>query len=84
MHQKKLEIIKNAGEIEEIPPPRKALTKIEHVRGEMASVYRQCRAGNIDSQEAGRLTYILVSLAKLIEQDDLERRVEEMERKVRP
>ena len=84
MQPKNLEIIKVNNEIEEIPPPRKALTKIEHVRAEMASVYRQCRSGTIDSQEAGRLTYILVSLAKLIEQDDIEKRVEEMERRIFP
>ena len=61
-----------------VPPPR-ALTKLEHVRAEMAKVYRSARTGKIEAQDATRLCYILVSLAKVIEGSALESRVEALE-----
>lgn len=65
-----------------LPPlSRKALSRVEHVRAELASVYRQVRAGKLNAGEASKLTYILHTLARLIEVDDLEKRVDELERK---
>lgn len=62
------------------PISRKALSKIQHVRAELASVYRHARAGQMDTAEASRLCYILSVLAKLIESDDLERRILALEK----
>ena len=66
------------------PPPlsRKALTKIEHVRAELASLYRQARAGQVAVGDAGRLTYILTSLSRLIEGSDLETRLADLEKRL--
>ena len=42
------------------PTPAKIkLNELEDVRREMASVYREARAGRMDASEAGRLAYIL-------------------------
>ena len=65
------------------PLPRTALTKIEHIRDELARVYRHARAGKIETQEATRLTYILNILAKIIETSELEERVRMLEEKRR-
>jgi hypothetical protein len=48
----------------------------------MASVYREARGGRMDASEAGRLTYILIGIGKLIEVTDIERRLVQMEREV--
>ena len=65
------------------PTPRKIkLNRLEDVRQEMARVYREARAGTIDSSEAGRLAYILTGIGKLIEATEIEKRLSEMERKL--
>ena len=73
-------VINNDSELMDVTPPRTALTKLEHVRGEMARIYRQAKTGKIDTQDATRLAYILNSLAKIIEQADLEARIENLEK----
>ena len=78
MTQKLTVIDKDSSELEAIPP-RTALTKLEHVRDEMARVYRNARTGKIETQEATRLTYILNALAKIIESSELEERVRKLE-----
>jgi hypothetical protein len=62
-------------------PPKIKLNALEDVRREMASVYREARAGRMDTGEAGRLAYILTGIGKLIEATDIERRLVQMERK---
>lgn len=75
----KLSVIdSNSGEVD-TTPPRTALTKLEHVRDELARVYRSARTGKIETQEATRLTYILVALSKVIESSDLEQRIDALE-----
>lgn len=59
-------------------PPR-ALTKVGHVRSEMAKVYRLARTGKLGVQDASKLTYILTNIAKVIENSDLEDRVKALE-----
>ena len=61
---------------------RKALTKVEHVRAELASLYRQARAGQVAIGDAGKLTYVLTSLARLIEGSDLEARIADLENRL--
>jgi len=53
---------------------------LEDVRREMASVYREARAGRMDASEAGRLAYILTGIGKLIEATEIEKRLSQMER----
>lgn len=66
-------------------PPREgkkgaiALTKLSHVRTEVAALYREARRGQIDTQDATRLAYLLQILAKIIETGDIERRLELLE-----
>jgi hypothetical protein len=61
------------------PSPWVSLYSLEAVRREMASVYRQAKAGKIPVQDATRLVYILTAIAKVIEAGDLARRVELLE-----
>jgi hypothetical protein len=64
------------------PTPRKIkLNAQEDVKREMAKLYREARGGIIDTSEAGRLAYILSGIGKLIEATDIEKRLEQMERK---
>ncbi len=65
------------------PTPSKIkLNALEDVRREMASVYREARAGRMDASEAGRFAYILTGIGKLIEATEIEKRLSQMERKV--
>ena len=65
------------------PTPSKIkLNELEDVRREMASVYREARAGRMDASEAGRLAYILTGIGKLIEATEIEKRLSQMERKL--
>ncbi len=61
------------------PSPWVSLNSLEAVRREMASVYRQAKAGKIPVQDATRLVYILTAIGKVIEAGDLARRVELLE-----
>jgi hypothetical protein len=63
-------------------PPKIKLTELEDVRREMARVYREARGGKTDTSDAGRLTYMLVSIGKLIEASVIEKRLEQLERTV--
>lgn len=70
--------------MQETPPPlppkvRKALSKVEHCRAELAAVYREARAGRLDIANASKLGNILSLLARMIESGDVERRVEALE-----
>ena len=69
----------------ELTPPPPPLPKVvrldtlQSVRKELAKVYRDARQKRIDTVAASRLGFLLVSLAKLIEQSEIERRVETLE-----
>ena len=63
-------------------PPKIKLNALEDVRREMASVYREARGGRMDTSEAGRLAYILSSIGKLIEATEIEKRLEQLERRL--
>lgn len=56
-----------------------ALKNLSSVRSELAKIYRDCRQGILESSEGTKLTYILINLAKIIEQDDIEKRVKNLE-----
>jgi hypothetical protein len=55
------------------------LCTMNSVRQEMAKVYREARRGEKNTQEAGRLVYILSQIARIIEGSDLEQRVAKLE-----
>jgi len=78
MAQKKPALLNSDNHLN-APPPRHALTRIAHVRDELARLYRHARTGRIETSEATRLTYILATLAKIIEVSDLEKRIEKLE-----
>ena len=75
----KLTVIDNDSKEIDVTPPRTALTKLEHVRDELARVYRHARTGKIETSEGTRLTYMLIALSKIIEASDLEKRIDELE-----
>jgi BMFP domain-containing protein YqiC len=80
MTQKNTEIDKGNKEVAK-PLPRVALSKISHVRSELASVYRQAKAGKMDLPDATKFTYILQALARMIADNELEQRIEALEEK---
>jgi hypothetical protein len=60
-------------------PPRIDLKTIDDVRVEAARVYRDMRAGRIETQHGTRLVYVLGVIGKLIEAGDVEKRLEAVE-----
>lgn len=63
-----------------LPTPRRIdLANLEQVRQEMARVYRDMRAGTIESQDGTRLVYVLAQLAKLHESTEVAKRLESLE-----
>ncbi|MBZ0145041.1 MAG: hypothetical protein K8F56_15825 [Rhodocyclaceae bacterium] len=63
-----------------LPTPRRIdLATLEQVRQEMARVYRDMRAGSIESQDGTRLVYVLAQLAKLHESTEVAKRLESLE-----
>jgi len=60
-------------------PSRIDLKTIDDVRVEMARVYRDMRAGRIDTADGTKLAYVLAQLGKLIESGEIEKRLEAVE-----
>lgn len=58
---------------------RLPLKTAQHVRSELARVYRSMKHGDIDPSIGTKLTYVLVALGKMIEVGDLEKRIEALE-----
>jgi len=63
-----------------VPPRVGPLNTLSAVRRELVKIYREARQGTLASTEATRLTYILQAIGKILEQTDLEKRVEDLER----
>lgn len=64
------------------PPPsarRVRLETVDHVRVEMARVYREVRVGKLAPDVASKLFYMLGMLAKTTEVVTVERRLREIE-----
>jgi len=68
------------GEVLPPTPPKIRLCDLESTRREMAAVYRDMRAGRLDTSEGSRLVYALSQIGKLIEAAALERRIDELEK----
>lgn len=62
---------------------RLPLKTAQHVRSELARVYRSMKHGKIDPAIGTKLTYVLVALGKMIEVGDLEKRIEALENAAR-
>lgn len=60
-------------------PRRDRLASLTDVRREMSRIYRDMKHGKRPSQDGSRLVFVLTSIAKLIEQSDLEKRLESLE-----
>lgn len=63
-------------------PYRIDLKSIDDVRLESARVYRDMRTQKIPTHDGTRLVYVLAQIGKLIEQHDLERRINLLEEKL--
>jgi hypothetical protein len=55
------------------------LETVDHVRVEMARVYREVRNGKLAPELGGKLTWMLVQLARVNEVVTVERRLREIE-----
>lgn len=60
---------------------RLRLGSIREVRRELQKVYEDAKNGRMSTQDAGRLTYILQSLASMIRDSDLEERIKKLEQR---
>ncbi len=62
-----------------VASPRLKLGSVADVKRELARLYREARRGEITTQTATRLAYLLNMMAQLIESAELEKRVEAIE-----
>lgn len=64
------------------PPIRRkiVLTKIGHVRAELSRLYSEARHGDIAIADASRLAYLLATIAKVIQDGDIEARLDAIEK----
>jgi hypothetical protein len=64
------------------PTPLRKRTKladVRQIRAELSRVYRQAKAGEIDTTTATRLAYMLDLMSRMIERGELENRIELLE-----
>ena len=65
------------------PTPREIhLKTIDHVRLEMAKVYRDMKLQKIPAHDGTRLVYVLAQIGKMIEIHEIEKRVSQLEEKL--
>jgi hypothetical protein len=64
------------------PRPPGPLVTIGGVRKELAAVYRDARLNKITPGTATKLCFILGTLARVIQGDELERRLDELEKQI--
>jgi hypothetical protein len=68
--------------LEVVPTPSRIdLKSIDDIRLEMARVYREMRSNQIEAQQGTRLVYVLSAIGKLIELNDIEKRISDLEAK---
>jgi hypothetical protein len=71
--------------LEPVGTPRsiaRRLTCVREVRREMARVYAEARTGQLRTDVATRLVYILTQLSNLIRDSELEERVQQLEQEL--
>ena len=62
-------------------PPGPRLDSMAAVRRELARLYKEARAGGLDVAAASKLANLLQILGRMIEGAELEKRIEELERR---
>lgn len=67
------------GTVVSLPPRVGRLDSVHRIRREMGKIYREVRAGTLNSQESTRLVYILLSLSRMLVDSDLETRIKRLE-----
>jgi hypothetical protein len=75
-----LKALEEQGKLLTPTPPKIDLRDAHALRRELASVYRDMRAGRIETQEGTRLAYVLDLIRKAFETEDIKRRIELIER----
>ncbi|HQS03651.1 MAG TPA: hypothetical protein PK693_10800 [Halothiobacillus sp.] len=65
--------------LRELTPPRINLSSSADVRRELAKVYRDVRQGRMDASEGTKLGYLLELMRKMIETEELEKRLAKIE-----
>ncbi len=63
------------------PPRVGRLDTVGGVVAELGKIYRAARRGDIDTQDVTRLAYVLSQIRAAIESSEIERRLDELERK---
>jgi len=61
------------------PPARLTLSKVSHIRAELAKLYREARRGKVPLADATRLTFMLQVMGRLIVDHEFEKRIEALE-----
>jgi hypothetical protein len=75
-----VQLIEVAAEV--LPAPTRCnLHSIGHIRREMASVYRMAKSGELTTQDAGRLIYMLAEIRKCAEIEEIEQRLDRLEQR---
>jgi hypothetical protein len=65
------------------PPRHPVLASATDVKRELGKVYRAAKAKLIPLEEACKLTYMLVSIVKIVDSSDIERRLKALEEEER-
>lgn len=65
--------------LRELTPPRINLSSSADVRRELTKVYRDVRQGRLDPSEGTKLGYMLDLMRKMIEAEELEKRLARIE-----
>lgn len=60
-------------------PPKIDLASALDIRREMAKVYRETKAGKIDTADGAKLVYMLAQVGKMIEMHEIETRLAALE-----
>lgn len=74
-----LEAFDEQGKLLTPTPPKIDLRDAHALRRELASVYRDMRAGRIETQEGTRLAYVLDLIRKAFETENIKNRIELIE-----
>lgn len=81
--KKSVEVQAGGGNVLTLPPrPKVDLHDGHAIRRELAALYRDARAGRVDTRDATRLAYILDMLRKAYETCVLQTRLEQIEKTI--
>ena len=75
------EIVLSASRAIDLPRVRRfRVTNLQGIAREMGSVYREMRRGTLPLEAGTKLTYVLLSMSKVVEVGLLEQRIEALEK----